>query len=62
MATAATLVRPKEGRMIAGVCVGIARRFGWSPTVVRLLFVVSAVLPGPQVLIYLALWLLIPSE
>lgn len=50
------LVRVRHGKVIAGVCGGIARRFGWSPTLVRLAFVVSCVLPGPQVLAYLALW------
>lgn len=47
--------------MIAGVCSGIARRFGWSTGLVRLAFVISCVLPGPQVLIYIALWILIPK-
>ncbi|GAB3288996.1 PspC domain-containing protein [Pseudoclavibacter terrae] len=56
------LVRPRRGRMIAGVCAGIAQRFGWSPFVVRLLTVLSILIPGPQVIIYLALWLLIPND
>lgn len=55
------LVRPYQGRWIAGVCVGIADRFGISPGLVRLLFVVSCLLPGPQFLIYAALWLLVPK-
>ena len=58
---AATLTRPRE-RMIAGVCAGIARRFGMSPGTVRLIFVVSCLLPGPQFLIYIVLWILMPSE
>ncbi len=56
------LVRPRTGRFLAGVCAGLARRFGMQPGVVRLLFVVSIVLPGPQVLVYVLLWILIPSE
>jgi phage shock protein PspC (stress-responsive transcriptional regulator) len=48
--------------MIAGVCAGIADRFGLSRFLVRLIFVVSIVLPGPQVLVYVLLWLLIPNE
>jgi len=56
------LVRPHRGRMVAGVCVGIARRFGLSAAVVRILFVASMLLPGPQILLYLALWLLLPEE
>lgn len=56
------LVRVRHGKVIAGVCGGIARRFGWSPTLVRVAFVVSCVLPGPQVLAYLVLWALVPKE
>jgi len=33
-----------------------------NPGPVRLLFVVSMLLPGPQILLYLALWILMPSE
>ncbi len=56
------LVRPREGRWIAGVCLALARRFGVSVGRVRLAFVVSVLLPGPQVVLYLLLWILIPSE
>jgi phage shock protein PspC (stress-responsive transcriptional regulator) len=57
----AALVRPRRGRVIAGVCAGIADRFGLSRTGVRVVAVVSCVLPGPQVVLYLAGWLLIPK-
>jgi phage shock protein PspC (stress-responsive transcriptional regulator) len=56
------LVRPKEGRVIAGVCAGVADRFGWDRSLVRLLFVLSFLLPGPQILVYLVLWVLMPEE
>ena len=56
------LVRPRENRMIAGVCAGLARRFGISTGLVRLLFVLSLFLPGTQVIIYLALWIIMPNE
>ncbi|GAB3226303.1 PspC domain-containing protein [Kineococcus gypseus] len=56
------LVRPSRGRVLAGVCAALGRRFGLSATVVRLLFVLSCLLPGPQVLVYLALWVLVPAE
>ena len=56
------LVRPRDNRWIAGVCSGLARRFGLRPGVVRLLFVLSCVLPGPQFLIYLMLWVILPNE
>lgn len=55
------LVRPRHGRVIAGVCAGIANRFGLSPFAVRVLFLLSCLLPGPQFVIYLALWILLPS-
>jgi phage shock protein PspC (stress-responsive transcriptional regulator) len=56
-----TLYRPRDDRVIAGVCSGIARRFGIDPTIVRILFVASLLLPGPQILIYLAAWVLMPN-
>ena len=56
------LTRPRSGRVLAGVCAGLARRFGMRPGAVRLLFVLSVLLPGPQVLLYIALWILMPSE
>jgi phage shock protein PspC (stress-responsive transcriptional regulator) len=48
--------------MIAGVCSALGRRFGISTNVVRLIFVLSCLIPGPQFLIYLGGWLLIPNE
>jgi phage shock protein PspC (stress-responsive transcriptional regulator) len=56
------LVRPRTGRWIAGVCAGIADRFEMSRKTVRVLFVVSMLIPGPQFVVYLALWVLIPSD
>ncbi|MDQ1008752.1 PspC domain-containing protein [Streptomyces sp. PKU-EA00015] len=58
----AALARPRNGRMLGGVCAALARRFGMSATTMRVIFVVSCLLPGPQFLLYLALWLLLPSE
>ncbi|MBZ4014563.1 MULTISPECIES: PspC domain-containing protein [Streptomyces] len=59
---AAALVRPRNNRMIAGVCAGLARRFGTTPTTMRVIFVLSCLLPGPQFLVYLALWIFLPTE
>jgi phage shock protein PspC (stress-responsive transcriptional regulator) len=56
------LSRPRTGRVIAGVCAAVARRFGWNVTVVRLLTVLSILIPGPQVIIYIVLWILIPQD
>lgn len=58
---AAKLVRPREGRWIAGVCAGLARRFGVPTFLVRLLFVIFGV-TGAGELAYIALWILIPKE
>jgi phage shock protein PspC (stress-responsive transcriptional regulator) len=57
-----TLSRPREGRWIAGVCAGIARRLDLDPKAVRIAFVLSCLLPGPQFLAYLILWVLMPSD
>ncbi|MDH5823490.1 PspC domain-containing protein [Luteimonas sp. RD2P54] len=58
-----TLSRSINDRVIAGVMGGIARRFGWSSTVVRVLFVVVSILSAafPGILVYLVLWLVMPE-
>ena len=57
-----TLMRPRDGRVIAGVCAGLANRFGLRPWTVRVLFLLSCLLPGPQFIAYLVMWIVIPSE
>lgn len=57
-----TLSRPRHGKVIAGVCAGLARRFGMSPTMVRVLAVLSCILPGPQFVAYLVLWVIMPKD
>jgi phage shock protein PspC (stress-responsive transcriptional regulator) len=47
--------------MIAGVAAGLADRFGMERGIMRLIFVLSMILPGPQILIYLVLWVIIPE-
>lgn len=59
---ASTLTRPRHGKVIAGVCAGLAERFGWNPNVVRLIFLLSCLLPGPQFVIYIILWFLMPRR
>ena len=61
MTRSKTLARPKR-RVIGGVCAALAERFGVSRSVVRIVFVASCLLPGPQVLLYVALWIILPSE
>jgi len=48
--------------MVAGVAAGLADRFGMDRGMMRLLFVLSLILPGPQILIYIVLWVIIPEE
>jgi phage shock protein C len=57
------LCRSRRHRWIAGVCGGIAERLGWHPLIVRALFVVGAFLPVlPGILVYLLLWIALPSS
>lgn len=56
------LTRSRSDAWIGGVCGGIAQRYGWDPTLIRVLFVASILLPGPQVLLYLLLWIVIPRD
>ena len=56
------LVRPRSGRLISGVCAGLGRALDTSPWVIRLIAVVSIVLPGPQILLYVLLWIFMPEE
>ncbi len=57
------LVRPREGRVLGGVCAGLGRRFGIDPWAARILFILLLmVIPGSQILIYPILWILMPSE
>ena len=59
----AGLSRPRRGRVVGGVCAALARRFDVSPLAVRALFVISCVLPfSSQILLYVGLWIVIPSE
>ena len=57
------LVRARKGRLLAGVCSGIAEYVGIDVTVIRLIFVaVGVVTFGVGLLVYLAAWIVIPEE
>ena len=60
----AGLMRSREDRMLAGVCGGLAEWLGWSPGLVRVLFVLVSVLSAafPGILVYLLLWVLMPQR
>ena len=57
-------LRRSRDRVIAGVCGGIAQTLGWSPSRVRLGYVVLSVLSAafPGILVYLVLWFLMPES
>ncbi len=57
----ATLVRPRRGKVIAGVCAALADRFGISRGLVRVVFVIFG-LVGAGEIAYLFGWLVIPKE
>jgi phage shock protein PspC (stress-responsive transcriptional regulator) len=56
------LYRTRDGRIIAGVCSGLAVYFGVDPTLVRLAFAVLTVFGAVGILLYLGAWAVIPDE
>jgi phage shock protein PspC (stress-responsive transcriptional regulator) len=55
------LVRPREGKRIAGVCAGLADFYGFNVTLVRLLFVLFGLF-GPGEVAYIIVWVLAPKQ
>ncbi|SEP51120.1 PspC domain-containing protein [Amycolatopsis saalfeldensis] len=55
------LTRSRKHYVFGGVCGGLAEFYGWTPYRVRLLFVISCIIPGPQFLLYLVMWFVIPN-
>jgi phage shock protein C len=56
------LYRSRKNRKIAGVSAGLAEYLNVDPTIIRVLFIVFAVMGGAGALIYLAMWLVVPEE
>lgn len=56
------LMRPRQGRLIAGVCAAVANRFGWNVTLVRILTAIAVIFFGLSLWAYIILWILIPNE
>ena len=58
------LYRSNRSNMIAGVMGGIAERFGWNVTLLRVIFVLISIMSAafPGILVYLVLWLVIPKK
>lgn len=55
------MTRPRRGKMIAGVCAGVAQHYGWSTGMVRLLFLLFGLF-GAGEIVYIVLWLVMPKE
>ena len=55
--------RSREDKILGGVCAGIAESLGWTPTRVRILYVLISVLSAafPGTLVYIVLWLAVPQ-
>lgn len=58
------LYRSRSNKMIAGVCGGIAEWLGWSPTAVRIAYVIISILSVgfPGTIAYIILWVVMPKE
>lgn len=58
------VLRSRRDRLIAGVCGGIANALGWSPTAVRVLYVLLSIASAgfPGILVYVILWIVMPEE
>lgn len=52
--------RSREGKMLAGICAGLAEEFGISVTIVRLAFVLGTLIGGYGIVVYVVLWFLMP--
>lgn len=57
------LQRSEQHNIIAGVMGGIAERFGWNVTLLRLVFVIISIMSAafPGILVYLILWMVMPK-
>jgi len=62
MAQTRKLYRSKTDRKLAGVCGGLAQYFNMDATLIRVLFLVLAVLGGSGLVLYLAMWIIVPNE
>jgi phage shock protein C len=62
MAQTRKLYRSRTDRKLAGVCGGLAQYFNLDATLIRVLFVVLAVLGGSDLVLYLAMWIIVPNE
>ncbi|MEO6805961.1 MAG: PspC domain-containing protein [Edaphobacter sp.] len=57
----AQLTRPRDNRMIAGVCAGFSLHYGWNLNVVRIITAILALFTGIGAVAYLVAWVIIPE-
>ena len=62
MAQTRKLYRSRTDRKLAGVCGGLAQYSNLDATLIRVLFIVLAVLGGSGLVLYLAMWIIVPNE
>lgn len=56
------LVRPRDGRKLAGVCAGLGEYFDVDPTLLRVLWVLAVIFGGTGILAYIVAWIVMPEE
>lgn len=56
------IYRSETNKIIAGVAGGLGEYFNIDPTIIRILFVLITIFGGSGLIIYIILWLIIPSE
>lgn len=56
------MYRSSRYKMLGGVCGGIAEKLGWSPTLVRILWLIASILPVVGWVLYVVLWIALPLK
>ena len=56
------LYRSRTNPQVAGVCGGLAQYFNLDATLIRVLFMLLAVLGGAGLVLYVAMWIIVPNE
>jgi phage shock protein C len=56
------LYRSRTNRQVAGVCGGLAKRFNVDVTLVRVLFILLGIFGGSGIVLYIAMWIIVPKE
>ncbi len=56
------MLRPEQGRLLAGVCAALAPRLVVDVTLMRLAFLLLTLASGLGVVLYLVLWIVLPGQ